>query len=147
VERPAFTDTTQIGIVVRDLEASIRRYEAGYGIGPWQVQEFHVGEAERFRQYGRPAEGAWRLATCMVGGVQWELIQPLDGDSVYARFLAEKGEGVHHIQVAARDFDATVADGDVIYDGTFPFGRVAYLGTERDLGVVVELFQRASPEG
>jgi hypothetical protein len=31
----------------------------------------------------------------------------------------------------------------VIYDGTFPFGRVAYLGTDDDLGVVIELFQRA----
>jgi methylmalonyl-CoA/ethylmalonyl-CoA epimerase len=141
VERPAFTDTTQIGIVVRDLAASIRRYEA-FGIGPWQVQEFHIGAAERFVQYGKPAEGAWRLATTHVGAVQWELIQPLDADSVYARFLAERGEGVHHIQVATSDFDAAVADADVIYDGTFPFGRVAYLGTDPDLGVVIELFKR-----
>jgi len=26
--------------------------------------------------------------------VQWELIEPLDDKSDYARFLAEKGEGV-----------------------------------------------------
>ena len=143
MQEPAFTDTTQIGIVVRDLDATIRRYADDYGIGPWDVHEFHVGEAEAFRQYGRPAEGAWRLATTMVGGVQWELIQPLDADSVYARFLASRGEGVHHIQVATPDFDAAVATGEVIYDGTFPFGRVAYLGTDADLGVVIELFKRA----
>jgi methylmalonyl-CoA/ethylmalonyl-CoA epimerase len=143
MQAPAFTDTTQIGIVVRDLDATIRRYSEGFGIGPWEVQEFHVGEAERFRQYGRPASGAWRLATTRVGGVQWELIQPLDEQSVYARFLAEKGEGVHHIQVAAPDFDATLGQAEVIYDGTFPFGRVAYLGTDADLGVVIELFRRA----
>jgi methylmalonyl-CoA/ethylmalonyl-CoA epimerase len=140
---PAFTDTTQIGIVVRDLDATLRRYAEDYGIGPWDVREFHIGEAEAFRQYGRPSEGAWRLATTMVGRVQWELIQPLDGDSVYARFLAERGEGVHHIAVAARDFDGTLAQGDVIYDGTFPFGRVAYLGTDHDLGVVIEVFKPA----
>ena len=142
MERPAFTDTTQIGLVVRDLAASVRRYEA-FGIGPWKVQEFHIGAAERFHQYGRPAEGAWRLATTRVGSVEWELIQPLDDESVYARFLAAHGEGVHHIQVATPDFDAVVAEGDVIYDGTFPFGRVAYLGTDDDLGVVIELFKRA----
>ena len=35
---PVFTDTMQIGIVVRDLDATIRHYEA-YGIGPWQFFE------------------------------------------------------------------------------------------------------------
>jgi hypothetical protein len=28
----------------------------------------------------------------MVGQVMWELIEPLDDESVYARFLAEKGD-------------------------------------------------------
>ena len=31
--KPAFTETMQIGIVVRDLDAAIRRYEEGYGNG------------------------------------------------------------------------------------------------------------------
>jgi hypothetical protein len=30
----------------------------------------------------------------MVGRVMWELIEPLDEEGIYARFLAEKGEGV-----------------------------------------------------
>jgi hypothetical protein len=25
----------------------------------------------------------------------WELIEPLDEEGIYARFLAEKGEGIH----------------------------------------------------
>ncbi|VTR98629.1 methylmalonyl- epimerase : Glyoxalase/Bleomycin resistance protein/Dioxygenase superfamily OS=Rubrobacter radiotolerans GN=RradSPS_2862 PE=4 SV=1: Glyoxalase_4 [Gemmata massiliana] len=33
---PSFTDTMQIGIVVRDLDAAVRRYVEDYGIGPWQ---------------------------------------------------------------------------------------------------------------
>jgi hypothetical protein len=35
----------------------------------------------------KPVERSWRLATTMVGEVQWELIEPLDNESVYARFL------------------------------------------------------------
>jgi hypothetical protein len=31
---PVFTETMQIGIVVRDFDAAIRRYVNDYGIGP-----------------------------------------------------------------------------------------------------------------
>ena len=41
----------------------------------------------------------------------WELIEALDEDGIYARFLAEKGEGVHHVAVATPDFDEAVAAG------------------------------------
>jgi len=97
---PVFTETTQIGIVVRDLDATLRRYVDDYGIGPWEIHEFNAGNAEDLREDGEPVERAWRLAFTMVGQVMWELIEPLDDRSVYARFLAEKGEGVHHIAVA-----------------------------------------------
>ena len=73
----------------------------------------------------------------------WELVEPLDEDGVYARFLAEKGEGVHHVAVATPDFDGTVAraerkDGLMLsceYSGV----DIAYLDTQRDLGVTLEI--------
>jgi 4-hydroxyphenylpyruvate dioxygenase-like putative hemolysin len=74
-----------------------------------EVYGFDAGKAEDFREYGQPVERSWRLAVATVGQVQWELIQPLDDESLYARFLAEKGEGVHHVAVATPDFDETVA--------------------------------------
>ena len=30
-----------------------------------------------------------------VGRLMWELVEPLDEEGIYARFLAEKGEGIH----------------------------------------------------
>jgi hypothetical protein len=77
--------------------------------------------------------------------VQWELIQPLDDESLYARFLAEKGEGVHHIAVATPRFDDTVAaqakrGNHPVLSGTFSGAKVAYLPTDRDLGVLIEIF-------
>src|SRR5688572_4252865 len=97
--KPAFADTMQIGIVVPDLDAAIERYENDYGIGPWQVHEFKPGEVKEWREHGRLVEGGakTRFAAAMVGKVQWELIEPLDDTSIFARFLAEKGGGVHHI--------------------------------------------------
>jgi hypothetical protein len=34
MHKPVFTETMQIGIVVRDLDAAIRRYVNDCGIGP-----------------------------------------------------------------------------------------------------------------
>ena len=34
---PVFTDVLQVAVVVRDLNAAMRRYRDGYGIGPWHV--------------------------------------------------------------------------------------------------------------
>ncbi len=72
------------------------------------------------------------------------MIEPLDEESVYARFLAEKGEGVQHVAIATANFDETVAQAErgngVILSGEFGGGRVAHLGTDRDLGVIIEIF-------
>src|ERR1039457_4483835 len=94
---PVFTQTMQIGIVVRDLDATMRKYVDEYGIGPWKIYEFNPGNAKDLREYGQPVKRSWRLAVAMVGQLQWELIEPLDDESIYARFLAEKGGGVPRI--------------------------------------------------
>jgi methylmalonyl-CoA/ethylmalonyl-CoA epimerase len=74
----------------------------------------------------------------------WELIEPLVEEGIYARFLAEKGEGLHHVAVATANFDESVGraerENNVILSGEFSGARVANLATERDLGVVLEVF-------
>jgi methylmalonyl-CoA/ethylmalonyl-CoA epimerase len=142
---PVFTQTMQIGIVVRDLDATMRKYVDEYGIGPWKIYEFSPGNTKDLREYGQPVKRSWRLAVAMVGQLQWELIEPLDEESIYARFLAEKGGGVHHIAVLAQSFDEMLSMGakrgiEVPLSGEFEDVRVAYLGTDRDLGVILEIF-------
>jgi methylmalonyl-CoA/ethylmalonyl-CoA epimerase len=56
MREPVFNETLQLRIVVRDLEATMRRYVDDYGIGPWEVYEFDAGKAEDFREYGQPVE-------------------------------------------------------------------------------------------
>jgi methylmalonyl-CoA/ethylmalonyl-CoA epimerase len=50
----------------------------------------------------------------------------------------------HHVAVATPNFDETVAQANrgngVILSGRFGGARVAYLGTDRDLGVIIEIF-------
>src|SRR4051812_15179534 len=84
MKTPALTETIQNGIVVRDLDATIRGYEENFGIGPWHDHQFKPGEVKEWRELGQPAEPSTRLASAMVGRVQWELIQPLVNKSMAA---------------------------------------------------------------
>ena len=142
---PTFTDTVQIGIVVPDLDAAVRTYQDVYGIGPWDIMEIGPENAADVRIHGRPVEWRSRAASAMVGGVQWELIQPLDDNGLFARFLAERGGGVHHIAVVTPDFRRTLQDQKArgkqpILSGTFMGIEVDFLDTEHDLGVILEVF-------
>ena len=144
MREPVFNETMQLGIVVRDLEATVRRYVDDYGISPWRFAQIDLGEANNYREHGQPAERSNRIAVATVGRVMWELIEPLDEDGIYARFLAEKGEGIHHVAVATPNFDETVAraerENKVILSCEFSGVDIAYLDTQRDLGVVLEVF-------
>jgi methylmalonyl-CoA/ethylmalonyl-CoA epimerase len=142
---PVFTETMQIGIIVRNLDAAMRRYAEDFGIGPWQVFEVTPENAPDLRHDGQPVKGSARSAVAMVGSVMWELTEPLDDKTLFARFLAEKGEGVHHIAVATPNFHAVVAEQTqrgitLPLSGSFTGVDVAYLPTDRDLGVILEIF-------
>ena len=62
VPPPAFTETVQLAIVVRDLDAAMRTYVHDYGIGPWEIYEFDPGNVADMREDGEPVERSWRLA-------------------------------------------------------------------------------------
>jgi hypothetical protein len=148
---PVFTGTLQVAVVVPELEAAMKTYVEDYGIGPWHVYEFNPGNVSGMHEGGQPVERSWRLAIAMVGEVQWELIEPQDDDSLYARFLAEHGPGVHHVGVAVPDYATTLAEMDargheVLLGGTYNGVTFAYLSTDRDLGVVTEIFDGAPGE-
>jgi hypothetical protein len=144
--KPIFTETMQISIVVRDLEQTMKSYVEGYGIGPWEIYEFNPETVEDMR----PSDSAYRIALTMVGGVQWELVQPLDDRSIYAEFLAAKGEGVHHIAVGGAGYEeqleALRARGrSILAGGRYNGVTFAYASTDEDLKVVTEIFDW--PEG
>ena len=125
---------------MRDLEAALRTYVHEYGIGPWAIYEFNPETVTEMVKDGEPAEYAFRLALAMIGSTQFELIQPLDEKSMYAEFLAEKGEGLHHIALGVQDYGEIRAKGRRVLQGGFYNGvRFAYLSTDEDLGFITEI--------
>jgi methylmalonyl-CoA/ethylmalonyl-CoA epimerase len=145
MRQPVFTETMQVALVVRDLDATMRAYVHEYGIGPWEIYEFNPETVTDMVKDGKPAEYAFRLAVTMVGSVQWELIQPLDDTSMYAEFLATKGEGLHHVAVGVPDYadalETMRAKGRrVLQAGAYNGVTFSYLSTDEDLGLITEIF-------
>lgn len=141
---PLFTDTTQIAIVVRDLDEALHTYVHEYGIGPWRVYEIGPKDIDDLVYDDEPLEYAMRIALAQVGRVEWELIQPTDDKGPYVEFLKTKGEGLHHVGVQVRDYDealATLRDkGHTVHiGGVYQGARLSYVSTDRDLKAMTEI--------
>jgi methylmalonyl-CoA/ethylmalonyl-CoA epimerase len=141
----------QVGFVVKDLEASVEAWYRLFGIGPWHFYTYGKPLVNRMSRHGRPAEYRMRVALSWLGPLRIELIQPLEGDTVYEDFVREHGYGLHHLGVLVTDMRGSLAQADtaglaMTMDGA-GFGRggdghYAYLDTEGRLGTTIELIQR-----
>jgi methylmalonyl-CoA/ethylmalonyl-CoA epimerase len=123
-----------VAIVVADLEAATARFRAlGF-----------AGD-ERFEVPEQAIE-----AVALQAGSGWvELIRPTDPDGPIARFLAKRGEGLHHVAYAVPDLAAALAtleaNGVRLIDRTPRIGlhgwHVAFVHPESCAGVLTELVQ------
>lgn len=88
---------TQIGVVVKDLKKTMENYYDVLGWGPWRVYELRNPRHHNTKLRGEDVKYSSRIAETTVGNIDFELIEPLDGPSIYKEHLEEYGEGLHHI--------------------------------------------------
>jgi methylmalonyl-CoA/ethylmalonyl-CoA epimerase len=141
----------QVGFVVKDLEASVEAWHRLFGIGPWHFYTYGKPLVKRMSRHGKPTEYQMRIALSWLGPLRIELIEPLEGDTVYAEFVREHGYGLHHLGVLVEDMSRALAQTDaagvaMTMDGA-GFGKdgdghYAYLDTEGRLGTTIELIER-----
>lgn len=144
-DSPVFTQTLQVGIVVRDLDRAMKTYYERYGIGPWEIYEMNPDTVSALEKDERPAAHAMRVGLAMVGEVQWELIEPVDGPNIYSEWMDAHGEGLHHLGLGVRSYDDTIdlvhaRGGTILQSGNLQGAKYAYPSTEDDLGFVTEIF-------
>ena len=96
---------SQIGVVVRDMQKAVEYYSGHFGIGPFTVYD-SVPDKYWFR--GKPSHMKLRQGKAMLGGIELELIQPLEGESPFHEFLDAQGEGLHHLAFNTEDYDGMV---------------------------------------
>ena len=142
----------QVAIVVRDLDAALAEYSERLGIGPWWVSLYGPPRLTGMRIRGVETPYSMKLAIAWTGDTMWELIQPVDGPSIYKEFLDAHGEGLHHLLVnhSGVEFDAAIADFSArgcppLMEGQMGEVRFAYIDTEGPLKTVLEIVDR--PEG
>jgi catechol 2,3-dioxygenase-like lactoylglutathione lyase family enzyme len=98
----------QVGILVFDLDAALERYTRRLGLEPWYCLTMGPEIMSDMGYRGRPGQFAMRIALSGVGS-QVELVEPIRGPSVYEEWLAEHGEGIHHLGFHVPSIDEAMA--------------------------------------
>jgi methylmalonyl-CoA/ethylmalonyl-CoA epimerase len=148
--KDTFKQVVQIGAVVKDLDRSIKVLSDVFGIGPFSRIDDWPPDRPDYQLYyrGEPGKFTARMAFVDLGQVELELIQPLEGKSIWSDFLEEHGEGIHHIRFNTPDHDPVIEYlaqhgigvsqmGSGIRPGTFWVN----FDTEETLGFTIEIMK------
>tara|TARA_R110000822_G_C15329339_1_gene494459 strand:+ start:3484 stop:3912 length:429 start_codon:yes stop_codon:yes gene_type:complete len=124
-----------LGIAVHDLEVSNALFEKILGVPHYKIEEV-------------ASEGV-KTSFFKAGLNKIELLQALDDNSPVAKFLAKRGEGVHHIAFAVDDIVAEIER--LTHEGFTVLNKIPKKGADNKLvaflhpkgtnGVLIELCQ------
>jgi len=135
VSESLLTEIDHIAIAVNDLEAAIAWYEDVLGAT--------VEHRERVESDG-VEEALLKVADSYI-----QLLTPVREDSPVAKYLANKGEGLHHVGYRVDDCGVALqsikdAGGRVIDEAPRPGSRgttVAFVHPKTSFGTLIELVQ------
>lgn len=145
LEKLILPEPSHFGYVTLDMERSIKNLQKYFGIGPFTRM---IPNYLNKRYRGKPQDFKMELAFARVGNIVYELIQVIQGETVYGDFLNEHGEGIHHLGYEISDLakwtEAYKKVGvEPIMSGERMGVKWAYFNTQE---IVVELLER-TPEG
>jgi len=133
---PLFKRIDHVGIIVGNLVEAIRTY----------CEQLGFVLLERMEIPSQKVEAAFLDA----GNGTIELISPTDTESGSARFLANRGEGTHHLCFEVDDIVAALASlkerGVRLIDEIprrGPHGLVAFIHPKATHGMMIELLQKS----
>ncbi|MGH2740443.1 MAG: methylmalonyl-CoA epimerase [Actinomycetota bacterium] len=124
-----------VGIAVADLEAAVERYRRSFGVEPAHRETIEDQGVE---------EVLFKIGTSYI-----QLLRSLGPDTPVGRFLAKRGEGVHHVGYRVTDIRAALErlkeEGISLVDQEPRPGsrgtKVAFVHPKGFGGVLVELVQ------
>jgi len=124
-----------IGIAVKSLAASVKMYEDSIGL--------------KATGYETVEDQGVHLAMIPVGESRLELLEPLHADSPIEKFMAKRGEGIHHIALAVDNIEAALerlkASGARLIDSVPRRGahntKIAFIHPSSTHGVLLELVE------
>ncbi len=132
---PKITAVNHVAIVVEDMEKSLLFWRDALGI---QLHELRDVPAEQSQ-----------VAFLPIAGAEVELVMPTTGDSGIAKYLAKRGQGMHHLCLEVDDIEGMMSqlkmknirlineEVRIAADGK----KYAFIHPESTGGVLVELYQ------
>lgn len=139
------TRIDHVGIAVVSLDAALERYRGTFGVEAVALEtNAEQGVREAMLQLG----GA---TTEAIGASYIQLLEPLTDDTPVGRFLARRGEGLHHVGYAVADvaseLEILAQQGIELIDQRPRHGSmgasIAFLHPRGLHGVLTELVQAA----
>jgi methylmalonyl-CoA/ethylmalonyl-CoA epimerase len=130
-----FTYVDHIGFAVRDIAEAVQFYSRAFDVAEWE----RIAMPERHMA----------VAVARVGDTLLELIAPTSEEAAFAKFLRERGPGMHHVAYRVDDIAAALSElkarGVQLIDEQPQPGLhgtlTAFLHPKSTLGVLIELVQ------
>ena len=132
---PKITSLNHVAIVIEDMEKSLSFWRDALGIELHELRDV-------------PAEKS-QVAFLPVAGGEIEIVRPTSDDSGIAKYLAKRGQGMHHLCLEVDDIEGMMAqlkekgvrlineEPRTAADGK----KYAFIHPESTSGVLVELYQ------
>lgn len=134
----------QIAQVTLNLKKSMEHLYNDFGIGPWDVYEYGPHNIRESMYRGKPNLQRYSLAVAWSGEIQYELMQPIDGYSIYNEFLEKHGEGFQHMKIYHKNCAKALIEYknkgyDVIQSGKIGEDEFYYLESADKIGITLEI--------
>ncbi len=69
------------------------------GVGPWRIYNFNPQTTTETLYKGEPHSFSAVMGYANSANTQFEIVEPIGGTSIFADFLEQRGEGVHHFGI------------------------------------------------
>jgi hypothetical protein len=134
----------QLGYVYKDIEKQAKIMKKMFGVSKFTIFD-PVDVKVNYRGVNKTIKMKAGFGT-LYDDTQIELLQPVEGESIYNEFLNQGREGFHHILYIVEDLQAVIdkyrEEGiEVIQSGKVMTSSYAYMGTEELLGIIIEFAQ------
>ena len=128
---------SHVGIVVENLEESLKQYERLFNLKPTAVVDALGGKV--------------KVAFVPVGDGEIELLQPIDQNVPLMEYLRKHGSGIHHISLSTDSIDAEVdrlRNEGVVFDRDKPTvgahgTKIIFTVPQSTNGVPIELMEES----
>ncbi|MFY9934007.1 MAG: methylmalonyl-CoA epimerase [Streptosporangiaceae bacterium] len=101
------TRIDHVGIACRDLDRTVELYRATFGL---EVVSTEVNEEQGVREAMLRVGSGAAVADVLSGTGYVQLLEPLGADTPVGKFLARRGEGIHHIGYGVTDVKQALSE-------------------------------------